>query len=54
MKKDVKRVQSEVEVKQTESLEKSVAKELTVEDRDIDQILKDHYFSEARKNEDTK
>jgi len=50
MKKEVKRVEADVKVVQTDELEKSVAKELTVEDKDIDQILNE---SEEREDENT-
>jgi hypothetical protein len=50
MKKEIKRVEADVKVVQTDELQKSVAKELTVEDKDMDQILNE---SEERRDEDT-
>lgn len=49
----MKRIESEVHVSQTDDLEKSVAKELTLEDRDMEEIIAEAEQEKKKKDEDT-
>ena len=49
----MKRVESEIQTKETASLEKSVAQELTLEDRDMEQIIAEAGQEKKEGDEDT-